>query len=95
MLAIVVGCEKFDQYIYRQITNLYCMSIKKSLHTAPKWLQRMLLRLQKYDIELIYKRGEEVHIANALSRAYSKIPLNVDEKTEFSHQVEDLIQTGH
>ena len=52
----------------------------------------MLLRLQKYIIELIYKRGKEMHIADALSRAYPKNSTpNVDEQSEFCHQVEDLI----
>ena len=37
---------------------------------APKRLQRMLLRLQKYDIDIVYTRGKEMHIADALSRAY-------------------------
>ena len=30
----------------------------------------MLLRLHKYDIELVYKKGKEMYIADALSRAY-------------------------
>ena len=43
---------------------------KKSMNDAPKRLQRMLLRLQKYDIDVVYTRGKEMHIADALSRAY-------------------------
>ena len=69
---------------------------KRSVHTALKRLQRILLRLQKYGIELIYKRGEEMHIADALSRAYPKNSTSkVDEQSEFCHQVEDLILTEH
>lgn len=32
----------------------------------------MLLHLQKYNVSVIYKPGKELHIANALSRAYLK-----------------------
>ena len=44
----------------------------KPLHTAPKRLQRMLLRLQRYDLHVSYQRGTEMHIADMLSRAYLK-----------------------
>ncbi|XP_061190263.1 uncharacterized protein LOC133198137 [Saccostrea echinata] len=43
---------------------------KKSLISAPKRLQRMLLRLQKFDYEIVYKRGLEMYLADTLSRAY-------------------------
>ena len=36
---------------------------------APARLQRMLLRLQKYDINLIYKPGKLLKAADTLSRA--------------------------
>ena len=42
----------------------------KPLHTAPARLQRMLLQLQRYNLKFIYRKGTELHIANALSRAY-------------------------
>ena len=32
----------------------------------------MLMKLQKYDIELIYKKGKELYVADTLSRAYPK-----------------------
>lgn len=76
LLAIVYGCEKFHQYLYgREIMvesdNKPPESIfKKPLHQAPMRLQRMLLRLQKYNIAVSYKPGKELHIADALSRAY-------------------------
>ena len=43
--------------------------MKRPLATAPARLQRMLLRLQKYDINLIYKQGKLLKIAYTLSRA--------------------------
>ena len=33
-------------------------------------LQKMKLQLQRYNFKLIYKAGSELHIADALSRAY-------------------------
>ena len=44
--------------------------MRKTLDAAPKRLQRMLLALQKYDINLRYKRGETMFLADMLSRAY-------------------------
>ena len=44
--------------------------MRKTLDGAPKRLQRMLLALKKYDINLRYKRGETMFLADMLSRAY-------------------------
>lgn len=76
LLAIVYGCEKFHQYVYGreiQVESDYkpLESIfKKTLHQAPMRLHRMLLRLQRYTLKVTYKPGKELHIADALSRAY-------------------------
>lgn len=45
---------------------------KKPLNNCPARLQRMLLQIQKYDIEVRYKPGKELYLADALSRAYLK-----------------------
>ena len=56
----------------------------------------MLLRLQRYDLEITYKRGKEMYLADALSRAYSKesephsTPLS-----EFCHSIEEIDLTEH
>ena len=77
LLAIVFACEKFDQYVYGR-DNVHVQSdhkpleliFKRPLVTAPKRLQRMLLRLQRYSLEVTYVRGSEMYIADTLSRAY-------------------------
>lgn len=75
-LAIVFGCKKFHQYIYgRKVTvesdHKPLSSIhKKSMHEMPARLQRFFLELQKYDIEIVYKPGKEMFLADTLSRAY-------------------------
>ena len=39
---------------------------------APKRLQRMILRLQRYDLDVRYKKGSELHLADTLSRHFPK-----------------------
>ena len=47
---------------------------RKSLHEAPRRLQRMLLRLQQYDFNILHVPGKDVPVADALSRAVSSKP---------------------
>ena len=44
-------------------------SINKPLHQAPARLQRFLLQLQKYDLQVTYKPGKYLHVADTLSRS--------------------------
>lgn len=75
-LAISFGCEKFHQSIFgRSVTvesdHKPLQSIfKKSLHQAPARLQRLLLSLQKYDLNVIFKPGKTMFLADTLSRAF-------------------------
>jgi hypothetical protein len=46
---------------------------KKPLVAALKRLQRMWLRLQRYDFELVCRKSSEMHIADTLSRAYPSV----------------------
>jgi len=72
-LAMVFACQRFDQYIYgRKVTvetdhQVLEIITKKSLLAAPKRLQRMLLALQRYNLEVRYRPGVTQHIADALS----------------------------
>jgi hypothetical protein len=76
LLAVVFGLQKFHQYTYGRKVTVHTdhkpleSIFKKTLHTAPKRLQRMLLQLQTYDIEVIYHPGREMYLADTLSRAY-------------------------
>ena len=45
---------------------------KKPIHAAPSCLQRMLLRLQKYDYTIVYKPGKDMVLADQLSRFPSR-----------------------
>ena len=77
LLAIVYACEKFDQYIFGRSNVILQLDhkpletiIKKPIHSSPKRLQRMRLHLQNYDIQLEYKKGATVFLADSLSRTY-------------------------
>ena len=89
LLAIVFACDRFDAYIYgRDVVNVESdhqpleTIMKKPLSDAPKRLQRMLLRLQKYSLNVRYKRGKEMHLADTLSRAYLPGEVSVAEVEE-------------
>ena len=52
----------------------------------------MLLRLQKYDLELEYSKGKEMYIADALSRAYPKASnVTSDLQSELCHQIKEMV----
>ena len=72
------GCQKYHQYIYSKTTTVLTdhkpleFLFKKPLSCAPPRLQRMLLHLQKYDLNVEYRPGTSLVIADTLSRAPSK-----------------------
>lgn len=83
LLAIVYGCQKFHQYIYGRKTDVETdhkpleSLFKKSLANAPKRIQRMMLKIQCYDLDVKYKPGTELYIADTLSRAASETTLDI------------------
>ena len=101
-LAIVFGCQRFHQYLARKDLILVDSDHKplqsifrKSILAAPCRLQRMLLRLQRYNIEVRYKPGKEMYVADHLSRAqltetedcndeFQVFALELEEMTPFS-----------
>ncbi|XP_026687288.1 uncharacterized protein K02A2.6-like [Diaphorina citri] len=75
LFAIWFGCVKFHQYIYGQsilvetdhkpLVTLF----KKALSDIPNRLQRIMLKLQLYDLHVVYKAGKEMYVSDTLSRA--------------------------
>jgi hypothetical protein len=59
---------------------------KKHLSMAPPRLQRMLLRLQRYDFIAKYKPGKEMVLADTLSRAY--VPNSEPDESYMEDEVE-------
>uniref|UniRef100_A0A8C5QSN3 ribonuclease H n=1 Tax=Leptobrachium leishanense TaxID=445787 RepID=A0A8C5QSN3_9ANUR len=77
LLGLVFACMKFHVYIYgRPVTvetdQPLITILKKPLHTASARIQRMMLKLQQYHLNVVYKRGRELYVADALLRAYLK-----------------------
>ena len=74
LLAVVYGCEKFHTYLFDHSFTVHSdhkplESIHlKHLTAAPPRPQRMLLRLQPFDIVIRYQPGKSMEIADALSR---------------------------
>ena len=93
LLAVVFACTKFHDYIYGKDIIVetdhqpLVTIVKKPLLSAPARLQRMLLRLQKYNITLVYKKGKELFIADTLSRA----PLTTTDNDNLDLEVMTLL----
>ena len=80
LLAVVFALEHFHYYIYGKRVQVESdhkpleSILQKPLSAAPPRLQRMLLRLMKYDFDLKYTPGKQMFVSDTLSRA----PLLVD-----------------
>ncbi|GFX38206.1 retrovirus-related Pol polyprotein from transposon 412 [Trichonephila clavipes] len=77
LMAVIYGLEHFNYYNYGRIVTVQTDHkpilglSKKPYNTISPCLQCMLLRLNKYNIQLEYVRGKNIVIADALSRAQS------------------------
>ena len=73
-LSVVFGLEKFHTYVYGRhiiVQNDHKpleMIQRKPIQAAPPRLQRMLLKLQKYDYTIQYIPGKDMVLADRLSR---------------------------
>ena len=75
-LAIVSCMDKWHQYLHgkhditvhtdhQPLETIF----KKPLCKAPRRLKRMMLKLQRYQFSVRYKKGKELYVADTLSRA--------------------------
>ena len=99
LLAIIWSCHKFDQYIYgRDVVHidsdheLLQAVFKKPIHQSPKCLQRMRMALQNYSLDIRYKKGHLMFIADALSCSYR---LMTDDAKHESSAVHALREVHH
>ena len=78
MLNIVFGATKCHQYLYGQTVTVETghkpleSLFKKPLSLVPPRIQRMMLKVQKYGFEVIYKPGKDMYITDTLSRKLLK-----------------------
>ena len=76
LLAVVFALDKFEQYAYGRPVTIESdhkpleAIAKKPLRCAPKRLQGMFLKIQKFDINIVYNPGSRMYLADTLSRAY-------------------------
>ena len=89
---MVFGCERFRTYIYGRAFEVESdhkpleMISLKNLTAAPPRLQRMLLRLQEFDMTITYRPGKEMLLADGLSRLpykKNKVEIDLDIKVDF------------
>lgn len=93
LLSIVFGLTRFDTYCFarhvivendhKPLLAIY----SKSLAAAPKRLQRMFLKLQRYSFELLIRTSGQVLLADTLSRAF---PATATESTAFPDELAAL-----
>ena len=97
-LAIVFSCERFSQYLagrekitvetdHKPLQSIF----RKSILSAPCRRQRMLLRLQRFNIDVNYKPGTQMFIADHLSRSSLKATDNTQDSFQvFGLELESL-----
>ena len=108
LLACVFGAEHFHTYVFGQAFTIESdhkpleQINLKNLADTPARLQRMLLRLQNYDLKIKYKPGKQMILADALSRyapqVGPEVPLDIaihhihitpEKKLEFQQTIQD------
>ena len=95
-LSIVFSCEKFHEYVYglrfvvendhKPLISIFQRALSKS----PPRIQRFLLRLQRYNFQFKYVPGNQLFIADILSRLPlpdSTSEIKNDEMNYFVHSV--------
>lgn len=75
-LGVAFGLERFHSYVYglpsflvetdhRPLVSI----IKKNLNDMTPRIQRLMMKMQRYDFEMVYTPGKHLVLADALSRA--------------------------
>ena len=80
-LAVITAIEKFRQYIegtkFKVITDHASLLWLKNLKDPTGRLCRWALRLQPYDFEFIHRKGTQMAVADALSRAVDVVDISL------------------
>ena len=100
-LCIVYAHERFHQYLYGRTYRVETehkplVSIfGKPLTDVPLTIQRMTLKLQKYDFELTYTPGKFMYVADSLSRAHGKVEPVSSTEADLKITVDAVIENMH
>ena len=92
------ACQKFHQYIYGFPTKVQSdhkpleSIVQKPLYKVSPRLQRMLLKLQNYDLSIKYVKGKDLHVADALSHAYLTNPDDCTQSKDLEFAIHVMIE---
>lgn len=95
-LAVTYGLEKFEYYLMGRKTIVETdhspleQIFKKNIAEAPGRLQRLLLRCLRFNVQVKYKPGKTIPVADALSRVCFDSKLPTDEQRKEIHFVTDM-----
>ena len=99
LLAITYACERFHQYIHGQQVEVetdhkpLIPLFTKPLSDCPLRIQRLLIRVQRYDLKVSYTPGKYMYTADALSRAVDpEADMNVEREEDIKVYVDAVMQ---
>ena len=88
-LAVLYGLERFDQYTYGRLITIendhkpLASILSKPLSMAPKRLQDIMMRYNRYDVNFVFTKGSKLYLADTLSIAHlQSIEGNQDERAQ-------------
>jgi hypothetical protein len=96
-LALVFGCEKFYHYLYGRDLDAETdhkpleIIMRKPLPATPLRVQRMRIRLQRYNVTVKYKPGKYIPVADTLSRS-GACEENSSEALDLESYVESIVK---
>ena len=99
-LSIVFSCEEFHKYIYglrfvvendhKPLISIFQRALSKS----PPRIQRLLPGLQRYNFQLIYVPGNQLFVADILSRLPLPDSTSEIKSDEMNYFVHSLIKSS-
>ena len=91
-LAVVFGCEGFHTHVYGKQFTIQSdhkppemIHLKNHAAACPQRLQRMVLCIQPYDIVIRYKPGNEMMLADSVSRQPCSNAESLEVDVKISH----------
>lgn len=91
LLSITYACERFHQFVSGQAISVetdhkpLIALFQKPLNDCPLRIQRMMIRLQRYTLNVMYTPGKLMHTADTLSRG-------VDPKEPANTKMDDEVE---